>query len=184
MVLLEQVWGAGWFCPPGRGKKRTPSSWLRSVELCHTKLGIILGLSQLHPKHLLEVTSQSMALLWSCQLRDPDLLPPLNSCESNDRVALPLPHIHQDIFSSPERQISLSCLRGPLLAEVCPTKVCLLNWLLQTGMPEVPHLLMSLWTDTSKQVLSLLVHSWHRIRSCSTWGPHSSLRNALLSKLC
>lgn len=174
LVLSEQAWGAGWFCPHGRGKKRTPSSWVRSVQLCHTKLG---------PSQLLEVTSQSMALLWSCQLWDPDLLPPLNSCQRNDRVALPLPHIHQDIFSSPEHQISLSYLRGPLLAEMCPTKVHFLNWLLHMGVPEIPHLLPSLWTDTSKQVLPLLGHSWHRIRSCSTWGPHSSLRNALLSKL-
>lgn len=134
LVLLEQAWGAGWFCPHGRGKKRTPSSWVRSVVLCHTKLGLILGLSQLHPSQLLEGTSQSMAVLWSCQL-------------CHQTCSLPWTPVsiktvwHFLSLSSPGHQIPLSYLRGPLLAQMCPAKVHLLNQLLQMGMPEIPHLL-------------------------------------------
>lgn len=166
--LVRTAWGAGWFCPHGRGKKRAPSSWVRSAVLCHTRLGIILGLSQLHP-NLCQKGHPSQWLCCgavSCGTQTCSL-PWLSVTTA---WHFPSHTIHQDIFraSDPSQlsqgtPFSSNVLCKSALAQLAPA-----NGHARSTLPSE-----SLWMDASEQVLSLLLCSWHSI-SVSTWGTQLS----------
>lgn len=97
----------------------------------------------------------------------PDLLPPLDSCECQDSVALPLPQHPPEYFQQPRASDPSQLSQGTPFSSNVPCKSAFAPPAPAKGHARNTPPSESVWTDTLELVLPFLMHSWHRIRSFS-----------------